>query len=201
MEPIGPVKINDLNKWIEINTFECHIGRITPEACQALRERPTAKEWLNSSGKSFTAEKINQLLKPTCCINCKDYEKFTQEVYKKRAEFIKKQEEEEMPQKKKSEKIIVCPMCGEKRLYYARGLCRSCYDKLLYKIHKDQQNGNSTKVFVDFSFMPELFETLKKRAKEELRTLNMQILWELKRILKPEQEVKNDRERESSSNT
>ncbi|RKX58172.1 MAG: hypothetical protein DRP29_07110 [Thermodesulfobacteriota bacterium] len=200
MEPIGPVKIDDLNKWVEINTFECPIGRITPEACEELRKRLTAKEWMNNPGKSFTAEKKNQPLKFDCCVNCKDYEKLTQEVYQKRLEFIKKQEEEKMPQKKKNEKIIICPMCGEKRPYYARGLCRSCYDKLLYKIHKDQQNGNSTKVLVDFSFMPELFETLKKRAKEELRTLNMQILWELKNLLKTEQEVKNDRERESSSN-
>jgi len=198
------MKMNEIDKWLEINTFECPMGRVSPETCQKLRQRPTTKEWLKSSGQSFTGEKIMQPLKPTCCENCKEWERLAQEVYQKRQKFyeeMKKQEEEKMPQKKKSEKIIVCPMCGEKKPYYARGLCRSCYDKLLYKIHKDQQNGNSTKVLVDFSLMPELLEELKKRAKEELRNLNMQILWELKNLLKPEQELKNDRERESSSNT
>jgi len=182
--------MSEIDKWLEINTFECPMGRVSPETCQKLRQRPTVSDLMNGKAGGTI------YLRPTPCINCTDWERLAQEVYKKRKKFQEKkekQQEGEMPKK------IICPECGQEKPHYARGLCRRCYDKLRHKSRQESQEGIFIKfetskdsiVLVDFSVIPELFEELKKRAKEELRSLNMQILWELKKSLQELEEKEN----------
>jgi len=107
-------------------------------------------------------------------------------------------------------KKIICPECGQEKPHYARGLCRSCYDRLRHKLRKEQQNKNFKEkqnknstisemtVLVNFSIAPEILEELKERAKEELRDLSMQILWELKLLQKIKQELKEKENKQCS---
>ena len=205
--------MSEIDKWLEINTFECPMGRISPETCQKLRQRPTVSDLMNGKAGGTTH------LRPTPCINCTDWERLAQEVYEKRKKFqeeIAKQKEEKQEVKMaETKRIIVCPECGQKKPYYARGLCHTCYDRLrkrgelppLKKTKKikesmEQNKKNSTTneliVLVDFSIVPEVLEELKERAKEELRDLSMQILWELKLSQKIKQELKEKENKQCS---
>ena len=60
------------------------------------------------------------------------------------------------------------------------------------KQKKPPEKKAEMKVLIDFSKVPELLKILKKRAEEELRSLEMQILWELKKVLEMEKEAARD---------
>ena len=100
MQWVPPVDVDDVDKWMEINTFVCRFGRVSPEQCEKLRARPTVKEWIKEKGIS---EKTR--LKPFVCEECSEWELLCQMVYEKRKKFyekLKKQEKEgrEMAEKK-----------------------------------------------------------------------------------------------------
>jgi hypothetical protein len=100
MTKIEPVSMEDVEKWMEINTFVCRFGRVSPEQCEKLRARPTLKEWIEGKVKGE-----NLKFKPRVCEECYEWELLCQMVYEKREKFyeeLKKQEKEgrEMAEKK-----------------------------------------------------------------------------------------------------
>ena len=100
MRRVPPVKVDDVDKWMEINTFVCRFGRVSPEDCERLRARPTMKEWIKEGGKGE-----NPKIKPSACEECYEWQLLCQMVYEKRKKFyekLKKQEKEgrEMAEKR-----------------------------------------------------------------------------------------------------
>ena len=100
MTKIEPVSVEDVEKWMEINTFVCRFGRVSPEECERLRARPTMKEWIKEGGKGE-----NPKIKPSACEECYEWQLLCQMVYEKRKKFyekLKKQEKEgrEMAEKR-----------------------------------------------------------------------------------------------------
>ena len=79
----------------------------------------------------------------------------------------------------------ICAECGQNKTIKARGLCSACYQKLQKegKLPPKQKDSglNQYRIVVDFSFCPVLFEKLKERAEAEMRPVNIQLLWELKK--------------------
>jgi len=78
LEPVKPVRIEDKNLFVKINTFECYLGRVSPEACRLYRGRKASDGTVDP---------------PIPCRTCTDWEKKAQEVYRKRLEYLKKLEE------------------------------------------------------------------------------------------------------------
>ncbi|MFZ2445724.1 MAG: hypothetical protein WAW37_05160 [Syntrophobacteraceae bacterium] len=83
------------------------------------------------------------------------------------------------------ENIGICSKCGNMKKLVGRGLCPACY-------HKDRRERNKAAlvptprnltVTVDFSSMEIVLGELTKRAKDELREIGPQIVWELARAL------------------
>jgi len=102
---IPPVPLEEAEKWLEINTFECPFGRVSPETCMKLRARPTLREWLKNGAHGKNPE-----LRPECCEKCTQYKKLWKEVYEKRSKFYAKQKQKnkkevtEMAEKKSQRK-------------------------------------------------------------------------------------------------
>ncbi len=80
----------EIKKWMEMNTFECSLGRVTPEMCEQLRKRPSLSEIIN---KKFSIKALpdgtvlpdgTYLTKPAVCEQCKDWEKLAKQVYERR---------------------------------------------------------------------------------------------------------------------
>ena len=158
----------DIEKWKEINTFYCEKLRIhlSPEQCQANRERPDTSGWEDGS----------IIRKPPACKTCTDWIRFCEEVYKKRREY-----------KMAEKKLIKCKECGKEAENFGRGLCRACYLRLRKEGRLSELNtSKDLKIVLDFTLLPELFDLIAKRAKEELRTVEMQALWELKQLVSVE---------------
>ena len=157
---VKPVNIDILDLWFEINTFQCSYGRLTPEMCEKLRQRPSIKEYVSGNRKNLKVP-----FKPACCEKCNEWKKLAEEVYKKRKEFLEKQ-------------TIQNQQKGGVRMV-EKGI-----EKGIEKGKSDKKKENIQVVSVDFAPAPELLEILKKKAEEELRPLNYQILWEIKKSLK-----------------
>ncbi len=73
-------------------------------------------------------------------------------------------------------------------------MCATCYSRLKKEgrlpplkketgVQKKKQETEAECVLIDFSPAPHLLEELKRRADEEMRPMEMQILWELKRAM------------------
>ncbi len=93
-------------------------------------------------------------------------------------------------------RMIVCKECGKTAYNYGRGLCSKCYSKLkkenrlpppLRETNKETKQKETKsadhRVLVDFSRAPALLEMIKQKAEEEFRSVEMQILWELRNLI------------------
>jgi len=165
----------DIEKWLKDNTFVCPhgLGRITPKQCEANRKRPRLKEigrWTNP----------NIFPMPGVCENCTEWKVLCQE------QEVDKRKEKRMAE---SKKIIICAECGRRKTHKARGLCAACYERLKKKNslpptqRKQGPAVSKYRIWVDFSVSPETFEKLEQKAAEELRSLETQIVWEIKKSL------------------
>jgi len=163
----------DKIRWLEANTFICPhgLGRISPKQCEANRKRPRLKEigqWTNP----------NIFPMPGVCEDCTEWKVLCEEVYKRKEKIMAE-----------SKKIVICAECGRRKTHKARGLCAACYERLkkrgqLPPIQRKQGPAVSKyRIWVDFSVSPETFEKLEQKAAEELRSLETQIVWEIKKSL------------------
>lgn len=80
MEKVKTIIVDDIELFKKINTFQCKLGIISPEACEKIRER----EKLNK----FNNDKKLYLITPFCCEKCDDWFKKHQEVFRKRKEYL-----------------------------------------------------------------------------------------------------------------
>ena len=151
-------------EWLRINTFTCPhgLGRVSPEQCEANRKRKSVREGLS------------EVLKPFACERCTEWKELCEQVKRRREEMAKK---------------IICRECGKEAINHGRGLCQDCYKKLKEEgrlpppINKSVSDGRRSVVVVSFKEYMELFEQLQQKAKQEVRTLSEQIIWELKKAL------------------
>ena len=147
-----------ISAWQEVNTFRCPNGqgRISPEACAELRQRP---DW-DSSGCA-PHEQWMPKQRPPACRRCTEWERLAEEVRARRAAHSSQliadssrltadsEREEgktvvgsrrsEVGKRKPSKKermgmgqaIIDCLLCeAEDVPNFSRGLCASCYHKV-----------------------------------------------------------------------
>ena len=88
VKPIPPIPVQDPKKWLEINTFECPFGRISPEACKKLRERPFSYGTLIRKENGGYSVPNRTKIRPPVCEKCEKYEELAKEVYEKRRKYI-----------------------------------------------------------------------------------------------------------------
>jgi len=74
----------DIEKWIEVNTFVCRFGRVTPEVCKKLRERPTLREAMTKRKDVVRLSDGTLLTRPRCCEECTEWREKAKEVAEKR---------------------------------------------------------------------------------------------------------------------
>jgi transposase len=202
VEKVPPVKVNDPITWLAINTFECPLGRIAPEKCEEMRKRPTARDVMEGRAAPGSPLKLH------CCENCTEWEKLALEVYEKRKKYLA-EGGNNMPnpglpkeiRKKARELYEAGKSLNEiaKELGVGKSTLSDWKNKENWerreevcKQKKPPEKKAEMKVLIDFSKVPELLKILKKRAEEELRSLEMQILWELKKVLEMEKEAARD---------
>lgn len=170
---VGQVDQNKI-RWLEANTFTCPhgLGRISPRQCEANRKRPKLREigqWTKSGVFPM----------PAACEKCTEWKVLCTEVYKKKEKIMAE-----------SKKIVICAECGRRRTHKARGLCAACYERLKRKgslPNTRRRKGpmpSKYRIWVDFSGCPEIFEKLEQKAANELRSVETQIIWEMKKIVK-----------------
>lgn len=85
MEP-GPEKREAMTRWIALNTFECALGKLTPDACRVNRARKTIGEWVRQESKEMDAHEraARKYFMPSVCETCQDWERLTAEVEARR---------------------------------------------------------------------------------------------------------------------
>ena len=112
----------DLDTWMAINTFECPrgMGRLSPEACAELRNRQP----LNKVGGKPHPQGREKHYRPGVCSQCTEYQRFWDEVARRRDGDHRQQEDEDMGT------IIDCLGCEAMDVEnQGRGLCKQCYPK------------------------------------------------------------------------
>ena len=114
---------NAITAWQEIHTFVCPrgMGRITPETCAQLRNRPDLGQVVHKDVHGNKPVKY----RPKACRRCTRYEELWEDVARRRAEQ-KKQKEEGKPMST----LIDCLGCeAEDVENQSRGLCKQCYPR------------------------------------------------------------------------
>lgn len=162
----------DIQRWLEINTFYCpHLScTMSPRQCEANRKRPKLGEPVQSL--------VRQPVMPRACETCTDWPKFFEEVERKKATYIKQMKKEEKMSKatkatetkptketksKKKTKAI-CKGCGKERWIKARGLCSACY------------RARYGRVTITLQVPTSLFEILQQEAEYNFRSPADQVL-------------------------
>jgi len=84
-------------------------------------------------------------------------------------------EEAEQSARKKSKKGI-CRKCGRQMVIKAHGLCGRCW----YRTHRAEGRAD---VVISFEDYPDLLKKVRELAKQEFRTLEMEILYLVKQAL------------------
>jgi len=150
--------------WLRTNTFLCPrgVGRITPAFCEELRNRPPFQP---------TGPRMNY--RPPACEGCEGVGAMEENV----------------------EETKTCRRCGRTLPIEEFSKNRMSRDGYLHRC-KDCVNALSeagragpssrvirkeTGVLIDFSVCPEVLRAIAERAAEELRTIESQIVWELKK--------------------
>ena len=112
---------------------------------------------------------------------------------------------------KRRGRVIICAECGKEKILGGRGLCNACYCRLkregrlpdktvkskeLRVTSEGQKNSTlpggvparesqyrTLAMEINFSGAEDVLAGVKERAAEEMRPLNMQIVWELKQAM------------------
>ena len=186
---VPPVKAEDPEKWKEVNTFECEFGRVSPEECERLRKRMSFEEWVNEGSP------IGVLIKPEVCERCRKWKELAEKTYEKRKNYLKEVTAMEEKQGKYPEELKERAkelyLQGKKIKEIARelGIAQSTvstwkkegkWDEI---VQEEVEESKDLMVLVDFKEYPELFEVVAKKAKEEVRSVGMQILWIIKKFV------------------
>ena len=167
-----------IDEWMKENTFECPAlrARISLQQCEEIRKRPTIKEYANNNSDGFKVHVKN--CRPDACDTCTVWKEFAEQRQCK------------------------CKECGKAFKPYVNGaitittICEHCLKKkrsLNIRISKQNKENTCEKkekknpklhshILWDLlTSEEELFLALQEKAKEEVRTLEQQIIYELKR--------------------
>jgi len=192
-------------QWLQANTFQCALGRVSPQQCEALRKRPrfgevahlprlplfmpreceNCTEWQEKiaglKGKNRKPSKI-------CSVEgCNEAAKvkgmcrkhYAQYYYHKNKEIGRKIRE-------MNEKLSVCEDCGKEFQSYKHGVatiknvCSECLQKRVrqgqLKSFVHEENEEKRSMLLRLPFYPELPELLKEAAAKHFRTPELQAL-------------------------
>lgn len=182
----------DIEQWLKQNTFQCALGRVSPEQCEALRERPRFSETLGMRRMvpvmprecenctewqekiaSFKSQKKKALgiCKVDGCNEpakvkgmCKRH--YAQYYYHKNKEIGRKIRE--MNEKRK---LSVCQDCGKEFVPYVRGaitikaLCPRCMNEHMAKGQQQAVNKAAQVTKITLAFDKALCEELRLRER------------------------------------
>jgi|GEM_PF-1701245 len=167
------MKKEQADQWLEANTFQCALGRVSPQQCEALRKRPRFDETLNLS--------VSVPVMPRECENCTEWQAkiaslqgtkpskplgvckvdgcneaakvkgmckrhYAQWYYNKNKEIGRKIRE--MNEKKE---VSICQDCGKEFEPYVRGAitvrncCPECLGKRVAKSYQQRESGGAIK--------------------------------------------------------
>jgi len=153
-----------IEEWMKKNTFRCPAlnARISLKQCEDIRNRPTIEDYfkggaLTLRGKSF---------RPKACNNCKIWREFAMEKDKR-----------------------ICEKCGAEFTPYQHGcvfvyrLCKECLTKTRVKSLKSKKSNLSANKIKKLLVESDLWNKLVKKAKQEVRGIEEQIVYELKKSL------------------
>jgi len=189
----------DVEKWLNENTFQCPLGRVSRKQCEALRNRPVFDP---KNHAPITRPNDHTLYRPQACISCtlwKEHEgickaegctepakvkgfckkHYAQYYYRKNKEIGRKIRE-------MSEKLSVCEDCGKEFQPYQRGrqvirrVCRDCLARRTTEgrvktfIHEDRKDKKT--ITVNLSAYPDVIEKLENAAIKHFRTTEHQAL-------------------------
>jgi len=74
-----------IKEWLRENTFNCAFGRVSPEICQKLRERPTLREIMLGQRKDYIRlTDGTYVTRPRVCEECKEWRALIEMVRKRR---------------------------------------------------------------------------------------------------------------------
>jgi len=174
MKKIPVIKTTSEEVFLEINTFECALGRVTPEFCEKVRSRKPVEIGLRDNHKRFLKD-----TRPIPCILCQDFEVLAKQVYKKRQEFLKylkgliqkeiqkRDVEEKKTGEKAKDKHRQCKNCGEIKRIVAKGLCKACYNRQYVTMIQCSVCGQIKPVYVkSLQICSACYRKLKRRQKK-----------------------------------
>ena len=154
----------NIEKWLEENTFQCPMGRVSLQQCEALRKRRKFGE----GGFISSAEKIKDIYMPKACENCTLWKTLSKNKHIKRVVKVINEKE-----------TATCQDCGKEFEPYKNGpslvknYCKECFTarRLERKKRKDKML-----LTIDFFSFPSIPDLLKKAANKDVRTLEYQAL-------------------------
>ena len=79
-----------VERWLEVNTFECPVGRVSPEQCARNRGKPSLREYNRLGDRARLRRKYphwkgpEEGFRPTACEVCRDWERLCREVEERR---------------------------------------------------------------------------------------------------------------------
>jgi len=161
----------NIEKWIKENTFQCPMGRVSLQQCEALRKRRKFGE----GGFTSSAEKVKDIYMPKVCENCTLWETLSKN--KNIKEVVKVTDKKE---------LVTCQDCGKEFEPYKNGngtvrrFCPDCLSlhrkkgALKNKIKKAEDDGFLFSI--SFKYYPRLPEQLKKAANKNIRSVDHQAL-------------------------
>ena len=78
----------------------------------------------------------------------------------------------------------ICKECGREMSIKAQGLCGACYEKK--RREKSKAAPQKDVLTISFEHYPDLLQALTRKAVEDFRPLEMEVLWLLKQSLEKE---------------
>jgi len=194
------------DQWLKAKTFQCALGRVSPQQCEALRKRPRfgevahlprlplfmprecehCTEWQEkiASLRGMNPRKSVGICKVDACNEpakvkgmCKRH--YAQWYYNNNRQIGKRIRE-------RSERMSVCEDCGKEFQSYKHGVatiknvCSECLQKRVrqgqLKSFVHEENEGKRSMLLRLPFYPELPELLREAAVKHFRTPELQAL-------------------------
>ncbi len=156
-----------IEEWMQENTFRCPVlnARISLKQCEEIRSRPTIEDYL----KDGASPPKGKFFKPEACSKCKVWEEFAMEKGKG-----------------------ICERCGAEFTPYQHGcvfvykVCKKCLTKARLRSLKSKKDNLNPDKIKKLLIESKLWSKLVEKAKQEVREIEEQIVYELKKSLKGE---------------
>ena len=160
--------MGNIEDWLNQHTFKCPIlnARISLTQCEAIRKRPTLKEHLQKGMP------VKNGFRPEACDDCKIW---------KEVSFMDKR---------------VCQKCGAEFKPYKHGCvtieryCKNCLKEIRVRARRERAIRIDAKKLQRLLKEQGLLHILANKAKQELRDIEAQMVYEIREALKANKDQK-----------